>query len=626
MVRSIWIAGSVFGLLLASSAPASIPDLSAPDASCSEVAAKRAGAELPSFRVIESGLPEPSPPAQAPYVGSGVAITDLLPDVITRTNELYDHEIVTSISPGRTHIRFSNATANIGLGKLHLFGVLPPNGDGTQNVMQRIWRDDGSFFDRLAGAFVYHEEHGHVHFEDWALYRLRIVTAGGGVGAILVQGAKTSFCILDGLVHDSSLPGYPSSPQYGSCGGSGFQGLSVGWADLYSKGLEGQNLDITGIPAGQYWLESEADPEDNILEVNEANNVARILVTIGNPGPINPDFYEPNNQMSDLDPRPPGGPNSPNLGPCGPLKQISGLTVHAANNEDFYRFYMPATGATGDEVRIDFPHAQGDLDMVLLNAAGTTLSTSATLRSFERISMSGRAAGWYNVRVFGFQGATNPGYELSINPSQNGTPAITVTNPPAGDTRVAEFVTYNTTWTASDPEGNQTWVDVYVNTSPVLDGNEIHIAGSQATPGAQGFFVINLAEIPPDTYYIYARITDGGTVSGDWSAGTLTIVEVTSVGETAAAPWRLLPTAPNPFNPHTLVQLQAPRESRVSWRIHDSRGALVRTLFRGLLPAGINKRTWDGLDDQGRAVASGIYYMIVEAEGYTGRQKLTLLR
>jgi hypothetical protein len=625
-VRSKLIVGSVVGLFLASSAPASVPALSSPDASCSQVAAQRTGDAAPSFRTIESGLPEPSPPARAPHVGTGTAVTDLLPDVITRTNELYDHEIVTSISPGRTHIRFSNATANIGLGKLYLFGVLPPNGDGTQNVMQRIWRDDGSFFDRLAGAFVYHEEHGHVHFEDWALYRLRTVTTGGGVGGILVEGAKTSFCILDGLVHDSSLPGFPSSPQFSSCGGSGFQGLSVGWADIYSKGLEGQNLDITGIPAGQYWLESEADPEDSILEINEENNVARILVTIGNPGPINPDPYEPNNQLSDLDPRPPGGPNSPNLGPCGPLKMISGLTVHAASNEDFYRFYMPATGATGDEVRIDFPHAQGDLDMVLLNAAGTTLATSATLRSFERISMSGRAAGWYNVRVFGFQGATSPGYELSINPSQNGTPSITVTNPPAGNTRVAEFVTYNTTWTASDPEANQTWVDVYVNTSPVLDGNEIHIASSQATPGAQGFFVINLAEIPPNTYYIYARITDGGTVSGDWSAGTLTIVEVTSVEESAGAAWRLLPTAPNPFNPHTLVQLQVPRESRVSWRIHDSRGALVRTLFRGQLPAGISKRTWDGLDDQGRAVASGIYYMIVEGEGYTGRQKLTLLR
>src|SRR2546428_14147656 len=38
---------------------------------------------------------------------------ELRPDIITRTNELYDHDIVTNIVPGRTHLRLSNATANI---------------------------------------------------------------------------------------------------------------------------------------------------------------------------------------------------------------------------------------------------------------------------------------------------------------------------------------------------------------------------------------------------------------------------------------------------------------------------------------------------------------------------------
>ena len=555
------------------------------------------------------------------------SIVDLVPDILTRTNELYDYDIVTNISPGRTHLRLSNATANIGLGKLDLYGVFPVNGDGTQNVHQRVWRTDGTHFDHDAGAFVYHASHSHIHFEDWAIYRLRTVAAGGGVGGIVVEGSKTSFCILDLLVHDSTLPGYPSSPEFGSCGSSK-QGLSVGWADVYDKTLVGQNLDITGVAAGQYWLESEVDPLDHVLETDETNNVARILVTIGNPGPINPDPYEPNNQISDLTSRPVGGPNSPVLGPCGPLKEISGLTIHAGANDDYFRFYMPATGGNADELRIDFPNAAGNLELALLNNAGSTLATSSSSsRSFERIALKDFPAGWYYGRVYGVSGATSPGYALTVNPSQNGAPGITVVNPPTGDTRVPEIGSYTMTWTSSDPEANETWVDVFVNTTPALNGNEIFLPTSQNTPGAQGSYIINPAYVPEGTYYVYARITDGGTVSGDWSTGTITIVPVTAVeGSSAPLPWRLLPTSPNPFNPNTTLRLQMPHEARVSWRIHDARGALVRTLVQGSLPAGLHTRTWDGRNEQGRDVASGTYYLIVEAEDYTGRQKLTLLR
>jgi len=52
----------------------------------------------------------------------------------------------------------------------------------------------------------------------------------------------------------------------------------------------------------------------------------------------------------------------------------------------------------------------------------------------------------------------------------------------------------------------------------------------------------------------------------------------------------------------------------------------VRTLANGALPAGLHARRWDGRDDRGKAVASGVYYVSVEADGYTGRQKVTLLR
>ena len=85
----------------------------------------------------------------------------------------------------------------------------------------------------------------------------------------------------------------------------------MGWADVYSKGLIGQNIDITDVADGEYWLESVVDPDDHLLEKDETNNATRIKVTIGTPSAVNPDAYEPNDTALELDGRPVGGPNSP---------------------------------------------------------------------------------------------------------------------------------------------------------------------------------------------------------------------------------------------------------------------------------------------------------------------------
>ena len=185
-----------------------------------------------------------------------------LPDIIVRQSDLLDNDI--RVSGGRTLLRLSNGTANAGTGPLYLYGATPGNEDGTQDVRQRVFREDGSYFERVAGTFVYHPEHNHIHFEEWAQYRLRRVTGEDGVGDVVAAGQKTSFCILDLGVYDRSLPDYVSGGFFRTCS-STTQGLSVGWIDVYSKSLPGQNIDITDVPDGHYWLESEVDPNNNCL-------------------------------------------------------------------------------------------------------------------------------------------------------------------------------------------------------------------------------------------------------------------------------------------------------------------------------------------------------------------------
>jgi hypothetical protein len=186
------------------------------------------------------------------------------------------------------------------------------------------------------------------------------------------------------------------------------------------------------------------------------------------------------------------------------------------------------------------------------------------------------------------------------------------------------------TWTASDPDGDPTWVTVFANHEPVLDGNEQLLGSTVNTDGAQGFAVINTAELEHGTYWVYCAVTDGGTLGGSWSRGTVTLVE----GPTAVAPMaagippvaRLLPAAPSPFNARTTLKLELTAAARLTWAIHDARGRRVRSLVEGWLPRGWHVLVWDGYDDAGLAVSSGVYYQVVESERLRDREKLLLIK
>lgn len=445
-----------------------------------------------------------------------LAQTDLLPDITVRASDLYDHDIVQVGAERR--LRLSNGTPNIGDGKLYLRGG-DVNLDGTQQVYQRIYRDDGSYYEILVGNFVYHPEHMHIHFEDWAEYRLREYESGGGVGPIISVGRKVSFCIVDFQVYDSSLPNYSPVREFFTCT-SDHQGLSVGWIDVYTKTLPDQYVDITGVPPGVYWLESVSDPFDHIVEKDETNNVTRIPVSIDVEGAA--DLYEPNDSVSEVQGRTVGTPNSPNLGPCDPERVIPNLSIDTLDDEDYFRFYFPGTGTSSDFVRIDFTNADGDLELRLLDDTGAQLADAETLNDFEQISMDGMSPGWYIAHVRGYQGGAVNLYTLTVNPSVNDPPTIEVTDPPAGNIELTHGTdTYRIHWNASDPDSDPTWVTFYLNTQPILDGNELEDFASLNTPGDIGEATINSSAYPEGTYWVYCEVTDGGARAGDWSEGTV---------------------------------------------------------------------------------------------------------
>lgn len=206
-----------------------------------------------------------------------VPANQLLPDLHVLSGNLTGWTITNNVE-----IRFSTGMANGGAGPFELNGTttIIDNGNGTKShvVNQKIYWDDSTTTTRVAGTFTYHAAHGHTHFDDFAVARLRVRPSNQSVGGIVAIGPKTSFCLIDINRYNAALPGSPASGVY-SCSTTK-QGISVGWNDVYSSGLEGQSIPIAGVPNGDYWLEVEADPQDHILENNEANNVTRIAITI----------------------------------------------------------------------------------------------------------------------------------------------------------------------------------------------------------------------------------------------------------------------------------------------------------------------------------------------------------
>jgi hypothetical protein len=83
---------------------------------------------------------------------------------------------------------------------------------------------------------------------------------------------------------------------------------------------------------------------------------------------------------------------------------------------------------------------------------------------------------------------------------------------------------------------------------------------------------------------------------------------------------------PNPFNPMTIISFELEQERAVELSIADVRGHVVRHLFSGTLAAGPQQRLWDGCDDSGRALGSGVYLYQLRSEGALAAGKMILAR
>ena len=92
---------------------------------------------------------------------------------------------------------------------------------------------------------------------------------------------------------------------------------------------------------------------------------------------------------------------------------------------------------------------------------------------------------------------------------------------------------------------------------------------------------------------------------------------------------RLLANYPNPFNPETWIPYQLATDANVTLTIYDASGIPVRVLDLGHQPAGVyhtrNRAAyWDGRNEQGERVASGVYFYTLSAGDFTATRRMLI--
>ena len=132
------------------------------------------------------------------------------------------------------------------------------------------------------------------------------------------------------------------------------------------------------------------------------------------------------------------------------------------------------------------------------------------------------------------------------------------------------------------------------------------------------------------TYWWRVRYRDRNLQWSEWSDEfSFTIGSTTGVEEKQGAlprESRLYANFPNPFNPETAIEFDLARAGRVLLQVFDTNGRLVRTLVDEDLPGGNHNLTWNGKDESGLPLPSGVYFYHLSVPGYEKTLKAVLVK
>jgi hypothetical protein len=115
------------------------------------------------------------------------------------------------------------------------------------------------------------------------------------------------------------------------------------------------------------------------------------------------------------------------------------------------------------------------------------------------------------------------------------------------------------------------------------------------------------------------------SLNPDFQGGTITLDSRTPTA-TLPTEFALSQNVPNPFNPSTIVNYALPKDAQVNISVYNVLGQQVKTLVNDMQRAGMQSVTWDGTDNSGSSVASGVYFYKIRAGDFSDTKKMLLLK
>ncbi len=209
-------------------------------------------------------------------------------------------------------------------------------------------------------------------------------------------------------------------------------------------------------------------------------------------------------------------------------------------------------------------------------------------------------------------------------------------------------------WADYDQDGS---LDIFIAVNNYFSGNNklfhnngnannwltIKTTGNESNQDGTGSVIIITAEINGSmvtqmqevtcrnsmlTHFGFGDAEEIQSLSVIWQSGNITqlenvdvnqILQITEPVNNNTA--NILPAVyhlknyPNPFNPVTMISFYIPIDGKAKLVISNIKGQMVRSLLCGNLPAGNNQQVWNGCDDSGKPVCSGIYFYSLILEG-----------
>ncbi len=254
--------------------------------------------------------------------------------------------------------------------------------------------------------------------------------------------------------------------------------------------------------------------------------------------------------------------------------------------------------------------------------------------------------------TYGFTGITfpnsgSPMAYIVFNPAAT-TPAVTGAEPHGGAKYAASFAATtppNNDWLIT-PQVNgggifKFWARSYVSTYG-LERFKVGVSTTGTAP--ENFTIIsgaNYVQAPVEwTEYTYDLSSYGrvpirlGIQCLSDDAFIFFVDDVTVMGGPDSNPNDVVPVIetalqgnyPNPFNPETNIRFSLKEATPVAIEIYNVKGQLVKTLFNGVKDSGNHALVWNGTDNHGRAVSSGVYYYKMNAGKYSSTKKMIMMK